>query len=587
MTDKKGTPGKDQSKPGEKRPHATLDLKATEVRDKATSAKAEMGKSSAGATAAKSTPASETPGAKPAEKPAAPPAKPDATAKKPDAKSEANSGAKSIKDVAAKKSGGGFFSHMAAGIVGAALTLVGANTILPMTGHAPTAPSVNTSALEQRLAAIENAGPNTGNGAVGIPADLAEKLTAAEERFAAVDKISAELAAIKSQQSEMAEQAADLDKKVSSNAAPDSATGRLASLEQQLKTLSAAALTGDGDTASAVPQLAAITGRLADLERTLANQMTALRNGVAKDVEKRIATTAEASVAAQTGTERMDRELATVKTDTARFSQQLEVLKAGAKNVTDKLRVVQEETGSLRSDVNNLKDDLSAKIAKTAKPSDIQTAVTSVNSQIAALASKVDNVVATEGERAETAKRIVLSIELSKLKNALDRGQSYSAELASVREVAPASFELTTLDKYRKEGVATLPKLQSDFRSLAYKIIDAETAPVDGSIVDRFFASAKSVVRVRKVNHAADDASVEATVSRMGTALEDGDLEAVMREAKKLPAQSSAPAADWLDQVNALSQVNATLAKIDEQLKNALVGKTPDADPSTTPAKPE
>ena len=43
MTDKKGTPGKDQSKPGEKRPHATLDLKAIEVPGK-TSAKTAIGK---------------------------------------------------------------------------------------------------------------------------------------------------------------------------------------------------------------------------------------------------------------------------------------------------------------------------------------------------------------------------------------------------------------------------------------------------------------------------------------------------------------------------------------------------------------
>ncbi|MGH1418952.1 MAG: hypothetical protein ACRBCJ_08870 [Hyphomicrobiaceae bacterium] len=558
MTDKKSSSGKDDTKPGEKRPHATLDLRATEVgKQKAASAsssKSDIAKGS-GAGSAKS---SET--------------------TKPGGKTNPASSTKSNAqtphgDRDVRKSGGGFFSHMAAGIIGATLTLVGSSFLPPIGDPDPTTSATDTSVLEQRLAALENAQPAGTNAGAALPTDLVEKLNAAEQRLTELTKISAELESLKSQQSTLVAETESLSKKVSQNDAPGSATSRLIALEQQLKTLSAAAAPGDGDaTSSSIPQLAAITGRLADLERTLTNQMTALRDGVAQDVEKRIATTAEASVAAQAGTERMDRELSIVKTDTARFNQQLEGLKATSKSIADKLRVVQEETGTLSSNLSSLKDDVTVQLGKTAKPDDIAAAVKGVKENLAELKNKVESVVATEDARSQNAKQIVLSLELANLKRALSRGQSYATELESVKSAATGTFDFSVLEKFKNDGVPTLPKLQSDFEPLAYKIINAESVPADGSVFDQLLAGAKSVVQIRKVKHNPDDKGVEATVARMDAALKDGALGNVIAESKKLSPQAATPAQEWLDQVASLAQVNEAMAKIDQELKQSLRG---------------
>ncbi len=577
MTDKKDAPGKDKTKPGEKRPHATLNLKATEVKVAQTdkgATKAETGKSKPTSAAASATLKQSSPKDKTQSKAAE---KQDSDKKQSPASADKKAASQSAPTPKQSGSSGGFLTHMAAGIVGAGLTLLGANTLMPgLSGGQSGDPSSaqDVAAIEKRIAALESAPTNTANNPESAAA-LAEKLNAAEQRLAEFETIANTVDTLSKQQKSLSAKADAIAKQVASEPAPESAEARLASLEKQLGIISTAAGTNEDGKASAIPQLAAITGRLADLERTLNNQMAALRDGVAKDVEQRISATAEASVAAQSGTERMDRELATVKTDTARFSQQLAATKADIKRVTEKLRAVQDETGAVRSNLDNLQGEFASQISKTAKPADIATAVAAVTSQIDKLSSKVENVVATEDARSENAKKIVLSLELANLKRALLRGQPYNAELESVKRAAAGSFDLGSLDKYKSEGVPTLPKLQNEFRTLAFKIIDAETAPAeDASLVDQLLAGAKSVVRVRKTAHAADDESVEATVGRMGNALQDGELSLVINEAKKLPPQAAAPAQDWIEQAEALAQVNATMAQIEQQLKQSL-GQTP------------
>ena len=101
-----------------------------------------------------------------------------------------------------------------------------------------------------------------------------------------------------------------------------------------------------------VPRLAALTGRMADLEETLKNQIAAVRSGVSEDVESRLAKVAETSEAARSGTQRMDRQLSGVANDTARLSQQIETVKADTTRLGDTLRVVQEETAKITSQLS-------------------------------------------------------------------------------------------------------------------------------------------------------------------------------------------------------------------------------------------
>ncbi|MDX2290002.1 MAG: hypothetical protein NW217_14425 [Hyphomicrobiaceae bacterium] len=601
MTDKTDPPGKDAPRPvdpaGPKKPYATIDLKATEV--KAEEARVATGKAGeaqkpadAKAAAAPAGPSKTDTTSKPAEKAKVEPAKPAApagSASGSDGKPKAavtGSGAPTSAKPAAespRRSGSGigsFFSHLSAGLVGGFLALLGADTLtqkvreigpqigLPQT-FIPGDPAAEL--LGKRLADLEGIVKARETGQPG--GELAKVLADTKAQAAEVQRLSEIVAGVVTSQAGIADKAAALETKMSEAAQADLPAARLEKLEQQLATLAAAAGNKDAGT---VPQLAAITGRLADVETTVTNQLDALRASVGRDIETRIAAIAESSEAARSGTQRVDKQLAGVTTDTARIGQRLEALKADGDRFAQTLRAVQEETGTVRSALDGLKGDVESRLVKLAKPSDITEAVAPLEEQVAGLAKKIEDVVSAEADRKVNAQRIVLSLELANLKRAIERGGSYERELAEVKRTSAGLIDLATLERHGSTGVVSLPDLQQSFRPVAHRIIDGAQAPQEGSgVIDQLLAGARSVVRVRKVNHEADDTSAEASAGRMDKALSDGRLGDVLAEAEKLPAPARAAAKDWLEKVSARHAVESALDAVEQQLKASLSGTAP------------
>ncbi len=261
---------------------------------------------------------------------------------------------------------------------------------------------------------------------------------------------------------------------------------------------------------------------------------------------------------------KMDEILATVPTPAGR--EPSPAAKALVTRVDNELSALRTETGRLSQRIDTLKGEVEERIASAAKASDV-----------APLAAKVQNMEKdvqsfsrSEADRNANASRIVLLLELGNLKRALDTGKPYPAELAAVQKVAQGRIDLKPIERYVMDGVPPVADLQKQFRRIANSVIDAETEPGNASLVDRLVNGAKSVVRVRKAGHAADDTSVEATVGRMETALRDGQLGDVLAQGKKLPPKSALVAEDFLKKVEARQAVNAAVAQIEQQLKTSL-----------------
>lgn len=601
MTKKKFTPGSNETqKPdmaGGKKPHATLDLKATEVK----------GQSGSASSSSSTTPGTFTSIPKPGEKPAAAstaagsstgatgtsgsPAGPGATAKA-ETKSSTSESAKGGSTASAPKAAptsqppprkssgsgvGSFFSHIVAGLVGGFLMLLGADALQPQIAQLKNGLGLSKLAseaddglakLSERLAALEKSGGDTAGGETET---LAAKLARAEAKINELESLQGAVAELKSSQDELAQKAVALSEQAGQ--APDGSAipeDRIAKLEQQLSTMTAFAESNENS--GVVPRLAALTGRMADLEGTLKNQIAAVRAGVSEDVEQRLAKIAESSEAARSGTQRMDRQLSGVANDTARLSQQIETVKADATRLGDTLRVVQEETAKISSQLNGLEGDVTAKIGKLASPTDVETAVKPVAEQIATLETKVASVVSAEENRAQNAKRIVLALELGGLTRAIERGDGFSEELAQVKETAGGLIDVSQLQPFETSGVASVSKLQAMFSSVADQIIEASAAPAGDSVLDQLLANARSVVKVRKVSHSEDDKSAEATVARIESALGAGRLDEVLRLAEELPEVGKQAAADWLKKVKERHSVDQALASLEDQLKASLAG---------------
>jgi hypothetical protein len=212
-------------------------------------------------------------------------------------------------------------------------------------------------------------------------------------------------------------------------------------------------------------------------------------------------------------------------------------------------------------------------------------AVGPLTGKLSSLHDDVQGVIKSEGERQATAQRIVLSLELANLKRAIDRGKGYTQELAQARKLAGASIDLEPLARFERTGVPTQAELRRDFKAVAFKMIDTVEEPADGSLVDRLLAGARSVVRVRKISHGADDKTIEAVVARMEAALAEDRLADVLAEAQTLPQPVQDAARDFLAKVEARNAVDRALATVESQLKDSLVAPAAPQAPAA-PAAP-
>ena len=473
---------------------------------------------------------------------------------------------------------GRFASHLAAGLVGGALALVAGPYIANVVGLEP--PSSARGAADPRgdaatrLAALEDAFKSRPAGGAASEA-LTQRMAALEAAAARNGETVRTVQALTQSQAKLAEDAKALGDKVAAQSGSGTPAARIARLEDQLAHMTAAAA-AEPDRAGRLPQLAQLTGKIADLEGALETRLNALRKDVAADAEGRLTAAAEASETARSGTQRIDREVAALKSEATRTSSRIDQLKSGGDRLDAAVKSIQEDAAGLRVALDGAKAEIEARFKAAAKPADVTAAIAPLNAKVAALEQSVQGVVSAEADRRTNAERIVLSLELGNLKRTMERGAPYAAELAEVRKVSGGRLDLSAMERHQGDGVPTTADLARAFRPLAGAILDADAEQPDASVVDRLLTGAKSIVRVRKVTHTADDATAEAVVARMEAALKDGRMSDVLAQAKKLSGKAAAPAQDWLRQVEARQAIDGALVAIDQSLKTSL-GANPDA----------
>lgn len=340
--------------------------------------------------------------------------------------------------------------------------------------------------------------------------DVATKLAAAETRLKGLEEQARSLSALADAQTKLA---ADT-KALAARVPPPELADRLAKIETALAAASAA------DPSARGPQSAALAAKLADIEKLAGDALDA----------------------AKSGTARTDRDVAVLKTEAGRLAQRFD---------------------ALRSEIDE-------RIRGTAKSADLAPAL----ARLATFEQELQGFLKGEGERNTNAQHVVLALEVANLKRAMDRGDRYAPELDAVRKAAGKTLDLTPLERYSLEGVPTLPALTKDFRRVANAAIDAETEPADASVWDRLVSGAKSIVRVRKTGHTADDTSAEAVAGRMEAALKEGRIGEVLAQGAKLPPKSAAAAEDWLRKLQARHAVDQSIADIETALKTSLAARS-------------
>ncbi|MEM1306527.1 MAG: hypothetical protein AAGG99_03300 [Pseudomonadota bacterium] len=477
-----------------------------------------------------------------------------------------------------RRRGGGILStltHMIAALIGGAVVLLFGEQLardmgIPLPQRTAQVPAEVTT----RLAALEQA--QSAPARSELPETVTSKLAVVDQQAETIASLQETINQLQAEQTKLrtAVEAAGTGSEGGAPAQLSEETAqRITKLERTIETLGQAA--GEGGTGgNGLAQVAAVSGKLADLETTLQTQLSALRQSVMSDIDKRLAPAAKASEAARSGTQRVDRELAETKTEVARVSQRAEALGATSDRIDEALRAIREETGRLTSEVDAVKKDLRQQIASVARPADIKEAIGPVAEKVASLETGLESVMSREESRKQDAERVVLSLELANLKRSVERGDAYADELSAVRSVAGSDLDLSPLEPFAESGVATTGKLLAEFRRLSHDLIASNEAKPDASWMDQMLAGAKSVVRVRRTGDTAglDPNTTEGKVARIEQALDNGELRSAAAVADELPEKAKATASDWMKSLNARASVEAAIAKIEDDLKSSLAG---------------
>jgi hypothetical protein len=198
--------------------------------------------------------------------------------------------------------------------------------------------------------------------------------------------------------------------------------------------------------------------------------------------------------------------------------------------------------------------------------------MTPLAAKVAAMERELKAVLGNEAGRAADTSRLIVGLELAELRRAADRGEDVSAELTRLQQSAGATLNLSALAGAMREGVPSIQELTKSFRAAASAMIDAEHEPADATLVERLLSGARSIVRIRKIGHAAADDSVEAVTERMEAALQQGRLGEALAYAKSLPPKAELAGEDWLRKARARVAVDQAIADAEAALKTSLAG---------------
>jgi hypothetical protein len=184
---------------------------------------------------------------------------------------------------------------------------------------------------------------------------------------------------------------------------------------------------------------------------------------------------------------------------------------------------------------------LDGRVAKTNKTMTTSNAATLKQEQRISALEKVDR-------STDIGRLTALSFALENLVRKIESGDVFKRELDIVTAAIPQSSPLEKLKKQASSGVSSIAQLQRRFILVLPTILTTEDAPAPTGVMGMFVASAKSLVRIRRVGEIEGE-DREAIIARLEVRVKAGDLKAALVEAKKLKSTSAQAVKVWVEAV--------------------------------------
>jgi hypothetical protein len=300
------------------------------------------------------------------------------------------------------------------------------------------------------------------------------------------------------------------------------------------------------------PELAALTDRVAQLETSLNSMAEAAKDG--GSVADAAAISQQINEAEKRLDEKIETALADAKAGTGTDTTAIDSLKKELADVDAKLKALTEaELGS--EEAAQLLPEIAVLDERLRK----------IESTLPQLLEAVD-------EDINDTKRATLAIAFANLRAAVDDGRPYADELAALTQLSPGTADFGSLLDYEDTGLPTMRALTASFEEAREGALSTKQSSGDASIIDRLLGSAESLVKIRRIDEAAEGDQPDAVLARAGAKLEQGDLGAAVNEVETLQGAPREAFTKWLDAAKARLGAEVTLQRLQNILLVSLGG---------------
>lgn len=250
---------------------------------------------------------------------------------------------------------------------------------------------------------------------------------------------------------------------------------------------------------------------------------------------------------------------------------------AALSGIDQRLAALESEAGKLSADLESRLEQLAAQMpggeeieaaidANRQEIAALKTGLTAVTAQINEKILPAMQQVEAAAQAAVSGQKVARSVSARALSNVLEQGGTFTAELASAEALTGGAPEFDQLRPLADKGIQTPAQLLGGFDETANRILAAENRPQEGAgIVDRFMASAKSLVTVRPAGPVDGD-SVGAILSRVEAALAAGDTAKALSQWETLPETARLMGADFeqalRERIEAESLIGSVVGKL-------------------------
>ena len=200
------------------------------------------------------------------------------------------------------------------------------------------------------------------------------------------------------------------------------------------------------------------------------------------------------------------------------------------------------------TDVAKHTDDLAT--ARTKRADDIASALRDTRSRIETLSASLTETQSAARQTAVGSDRAVrLAVASSSLRNAVERGEPFGAELAAAKALTKDAAVLAPLEPFAASGLPGNAALAHELAALIEPMLKAANAaaPREGGILDKLQANAEKLVRIRKVGEAQAGDDPAAVIARIEAKAAQADVAGALAELGKLPPAVRAPAQGWIE----------------------------------------